>query len=67
MGNFKTSFPFLETFFLDFTYLFLERRRDGEREGEKHQCMVASFVPHTGDPAFKTGMCPRLGIKLATP
>ena len=26
----------------DFTYLFLERGREGEREGEKHQCMLAS-------------------------
>ena len=34
-----------------FTYLFLERRREGEREreGEKHQCVVASCVSPTGD------------------
>ena len=30
-------------------YLFLERGREGEREGEKHQCVVASCVPPTGD------------------
>ena len=31
----------------DFTYLFVftERGREGEREGEKHQCVVASHVP----------------------
>ena len=30
-------------------YLFLERGREGEREGEKHQCVVASHAPPTGD------------------
>ena len=29
-------------------YLFLERGREGEREGEKHQCVVASHTPPTG-------------------
>ena len=33
----------------DFTYLFLERGREGKREGEKHQCAVASHMPPTGD------------------
>ena len=31
-----------------FIYLFLERGREGEREGEKHQCVVASPVPQLG-------------------
>ena len=35
-------------FFLDFIYLFLERRK-GRREGVKHQCVVASRAPPTGD------------------
>ena len=30
----------------------------GEREGEKHQCVVASRTPPTGDPAHIPGMCP---------
>ena len=31
----------------------------GEREGEKHQCVVASHVPPTGDLAcHNPGMCP---------
>ena len=45
--------------------LFSERGREGEREGEKHQCVVASCVsapaPHptpTGDLACHPGMCP---------
>ena len=28
------------------------------REGEKHQCMVDSHTPPTGDLAWNTGMCP---------
>ena len=35
-------------FFKDFIYLHLERGRDGEREGEKHQCVVASHAPLLG-------------------
>ena len=31
---------------------------EGEREGEKHQCVVASHVPPTGDLACNPGMCP---------
>ena len=30
----------------------------GEREGEKHQCAVASYVASTGDLARNPGMCP---------
>ena len=41
-------------FFKDFIYLFLERGR----EGEKHQCVVATRVPPTGDLACNPGMCP---------
>ena len=44
-----------------FKYLFLifrDRGREGEREGEKHQCVVASHAPLTGGLAHKPGMCP---------
>ena len=34
--------------FKDFIYLFLERGREGEREGEKDQCVVASCTPLLG-------------------
>ena len=46
-------------FFLTF-YLFIlrERRKEGEREGGKHQCVVASHTPSTGDLACNPGMCP---------
>ena len=46
--------------------IFRERRREGEREGEKHQCVVTSPAPPTGDLARNPGMCPDLGIKLVT-
>ena len=45
------------SFFKKFIY-FRERRREGERDGEKHQCVVASHMPPTGDLAHNSGMCP---------
>ena len=45
-------------FFKDFIYLFSrERRKKGEREGEKHWS-VASCMPPTGDLAGNPGMFP---------
>ena len=41
--------------------IFGQRERERGREGEKHQCVVASPVPaprHTGDLACNPGMCP---------
>ena len=38
-------------------FIFRERGREGEREGEKHQSVVASHVPPTGDLAHNPGMC----------
>ena len=38
--------------------------RAEEREGEKHQCVVASHMPLTVDLAHNPGMGPRLGIEL---
>ena len=52
-------FYFLNNIFKDFVYLFFrERGKEGEREGEKHQCVVASHAPPTGDLAHNPGMCP---------
>ena len=53
-------------FFKDFIYLLLERAKEGEREEEKYQCVVASCAPTNGDLAYNPGMCPRLGIELVT-
>ena len=51
--------PFM-LLFLRFYYLFIfrERGREGEREEEKRQCVVASQVPPVGDLASNPGMCP---------
>ena len=46
---------FLKRFYL---FIFRERGRKGEREGEKHQCVVASHAPPSGDLAHSPGMCP---------
>ena len=52
----KALFVFF--YFKDFIYLSLERGREGKGEGEKHQCMAASWAPPTEDLAHNPGMCP---------
>ena len=39
-------------------FIFRERGREGEREGEKHRCVVACHMPFSGDLACNPGMCP---------
>ena len=58
----STSFFFFKILFIYFS----ERGREGEREGAKHQCVVASCVLPTEDMAYNPGMCPRLGIEPVT-
>ena len=41
-----------------YLFIFRERDREGEREGEKHQYMVASHAPPTGGLAHNPGTCP---------
>ena len=50
---------YLSLFFKDFIYLFIftQRGREGEREGEKHQCVVASCALPMGDLARNPDMC----------
>ena len=36
---------------------FRERGKEGEREGEKQQCVVTSHTPPTGNLACNPGMC----------
>ena len=50
----KTSF----FFFLDFIYSFTERWEEMEKEGDKHQSVVAPWVTPTGGQACNPGMCP---------
>ena len=44
--------------FLNILFIFKEKGREGEREGKKHQCVVAAHVAPTGDLACNPGMCP---------
>ena len=49
--------------FLRFSlFIFRERGREGEKEGEKYQCVVASHMASTGDLALKPRHMPWLGI-----
>ena len=58
------SFLFLKKYFI---YLFCEgRRRKGEREGEKHQCVIASGKPPNGVPGQQRRHLPWWGIDPAT-
>ena len=52
---------FFQKWFYLFIYL-LERGREGETEGEKHQCVVASHAPppQPEDLPCNPGMCPNL-------
>ena len=47
-------------FLKDFIYLFSfrERGREGGKEEEKYQCVVATHVPPTRDLACNPGLCP---------
>ena len=45
-------------YFILRVYLFIFREGEERRKGEKHQCVVASLVPPTGDLACNPGMCP---------
>ena len=46
---------FFKRFYL---FIFRESGREGEREGEKYQCVVAFHVAPTGDLAHNPGICP---------
>ena len=51
-------------FFLKSLFIFREMGKEGEREGEKHQCVGSSRVPPTGDLACNPGMCPDWELHL---
>ena len=46
------------TLFFKVLFIVRERGREGEREGEKHQCVVELTCPIFGDLACNPGMCP---------
>ena len=41
-----------------YLFIFRQRGREEGREGEKHQCVVASHTPPTGDLVHNPGMYP---------
>ena len=41
-----------------YLFIFRERGKEGEREAEKHQCVVASPAPPTEDLTCNPDMCP---------
>ena len=45
----ETSFFFFFFFLRFYLFIFSERGKEGEREGKKHPCVVASHAPATGD------------------
>ena len=45
-------------FIIFYSFIFRESGKEGERMGEKHQCVVASHAPPTGDLAHNPGTCP---------
>ena len=51
---------FLKRFYL---FIFREGGKEGEREGEKHQCVIASHTLPAGDLAHNPGMFPDWELK----
>ena len=51
-------FSYMENWFLKILFIFRKRGREGERMGEKHQCVVAYCAHPIGDLAHNPGMCP---------
>ena len=67
VGDFNSHFYFItgqieneegQIYFFFKKNYFQRGGREGEKEGEKHQCVAASRMPLTGDLACNPGMCP---------
>ena len=52
--------------FLPYLFIFRERVSEGERKGEKHQCVVASCMPPNWGPGLQPRHVPQLGIEQVT-
>ena len=57
-STFKLIYSCISFFLFKTLFIFRERGREGEREGEKQQCVVASCSLPTGDLTCNAGMCP---------
>ena len=42
----------------NYLFIFREKGREGEIQGEKRQCVVAYSTPPTGDLSCNPGVCP---------
>ena len=53
------NFPefFVCCFFLKKDFIYFQSEREGERGGEKHQCVVSSHMPPYQGPGRNPGMC----------
>ena len=54
----KKDFLYIPFFKDCISLFFREKGREGERKGEKYQCVVAYSTPPIGDLAQNPGMCP---------
>ena len=50
--------------YIFYLFIFRERGREGEREGQKRHCVVASCAPPTGDLAHNPGVYPDWELNL---
>ena len=60
-GHFPPHHNLMSVFILFFRFyllIFRKKGREGAKEGEKHQCVVAFHVAPTGDLAYNPSMCP---------
>ena len=64
--KFSVIFKFILFFKRFYLFIFRQRGREGEREGEKHQCVIASRATPTGDLAHNPGMLPDWELNLQT-
>ena len=56
--SFLSKFSLPPEFFKDYLFIFRQKGKEEEREGEKHQCVVASRASPTGYLAHNPGMYP---------
>ena len=58
LNNLSLQSTIFTFYFKDFILFYFYRWREGEKEGEKHQCVVAPRAPPTGSLAYNPGMRP---------